>query len=60
MERKMNRKNRIKAGVLAVLVLCICAGCSVGREEKLLPDSAQRNWRKIIPLPYMRVQILLK
>ena len=31
---KMNRKNKIKTGILAVLVLGICAGCSAGQGEK--------------------------
>jgi len=30
----MNRKSRIKVGILLVIVLCICAGCSAQQEGK--------------------------
>lgn len=31
---KMDRKNKIKTGILAILVLGICAGCSAGEGKK--------------------------
>lgn len=34
MEKKKNRKNKLKIGILAVLVLCICAGCSAEQGPK--------------------------
>lgn len=34
MEKKRNGKNKLKTGILAVLVLSICTGCSAGQGEK--------------------------
>lgn len=43
MEKKRNRKYHIKTGILAVLVLSICAGCSAGQGEKYTREELKKD-----------------